>query len=577
MLNLHDTFIDSLKGTKYISNDNQLLTGIIIQAIDSLEQEFLEKLLENETLKKHFTQDIAGATIIKQNQLFEFFSSHVYQDNSYTSYSNKIGLIKKDSFIKKFDDVVLSWPYKDCVLEGGMSTEEKSITEVFYNEIISKEEIDRLFEPKVLTNIKKFEKGENGIQESVPTKITEEDNLILKGNNLIALHSLKKKYSGKVKLIYIDPPYNTGNDSFKYNDRFNHSTWLTFMKNRLEVARELLSDDGVIFVSIDNSPSDFKSSPELGYLLVLMDEIFDRRNYITSLVWKKKGNASNTKNDIGTITESILMYAKNIEFASVNLQEFKRKYQFEENNESYNLEQPIKTNDGEYERKTMQYTIKTNEGYFSPPEGKRWTIGEETAKQYVVMGKYKIINGNFYIKKFMEDYKKGESKLYNNLLLEQGSLKSAKTELYNLGFNREDFDTPKPEALIQRIIEISTKEKDLVLDFHLGSGTTCAVAHKMGRRYIGIEQMDYIETIAVERMKKVLNGEQGGISKSINWEGGGSFIFAELKTTDKFQECDEIGKLNQNLKYVPISEIDDEDYGVSDTEKALNKQFYGVE
>ena len=184
------------------------------------------------------------------------------KNGSYTAYTNKIGLIKKDTFIKKFDDVVLAFPYKDCVLEGGQTKDDDKKKEVFYNEILSSDEIDRLYEPKVLTNIKRYSK--NGVEEN--REIKDDDNLIIKGNNLIALHSLKKKFAGKVKLIYIDPPYNTGNDSFKYNDNFNHSTWLTFMKNRLEVAREFQSDDGVIFVQCDYN--------EQAYIKVLMDEIF---------------------------------------------------------------------------------------------------------------------------------------------------------------------------------------------------------------------------------------------------------------------------------------------------------------
>lgn len=577
------------KSEKFCDKDGNVFILGVLEAVEKIDIELVRLLLGDAKAKEQFFTKVEDVFVLNQNKLIEFFTMNEFSKNSYTSYTNKIGLIKKDNFIKKFDDVVLAWPHKDCILEGGQSKDDDKKNEVFYNEILSRDEIDRLFEPKALTNFKKFSAPTKvavpsgsealasplAVEQSTPTEITANDNLIIKGNNLIALHTLKKKYAGKVKLIYIDPPYNTGNDSFKYNDRFNHSTWLTFMKNRLEVAREFLSEDGVIFVSIDNSPSDFKNSPELGYLLVLMDEIFNRKNYISSLIWKKKGNASNTKIDIGTITESILMYAKNIDSVSVNLQEFKRKYQFEENGKFYNLEQPVKTNDGEYERKTMQYTIETIEGKFIPPNGKRWTIGEKTAKEYVLAKKYHIINNDFYIKKFSEDYKKGENKLYNNLLLEQGSLKSAKDELSKLGFNREDFDTPKPEPLLQRIIELSTNENDLVMDFHLGSGTTCAVAHKMNRRYIGIEQMDYIKDIAVERMKKVIEGEQGGISKALNWSGGGSFIYAELKQIETFKDA-EIGKLNSNMHYLPFAEIEDAEYGISEEEIAINKKFYGL-
>lgn len=215
-------------------------------------------------------------------------------------------------------EVVLNFPFKDCVLEGGQRkedgldtyfeyddkehgyTEKKSKRrEVFYNEVLARDEIDSLFSPKAFCNAKRYESGKSSLckklnrdaelnkKRGLPED-TITDNLIIKGNNLLALHSLKEEFAGKVKLIYIDPPYNTGKDSFAYNDNFNHSSWLTFMKNRLEIARELLKEDGAIFVQIDNSPSDLQNSPEHGYLLVLMDMIFGRQNYITSMVWKKK-------------------------------------------------------------------------------------------------------------------------------------------------------------------------------------------------------------------------------------------------------------------------------------------------
>lgn len=198
----------------------------------------------------------------------------------------------------------------------------------------------------------------------------------------------------------------------------------------------------------------------------------------------------------------------------------------------YNLEFPVKTNEGDYERKTMMYGIETKEGVFFPPNGKRWTIGEDKAINIVKQGKYIIEEGKFKIKKYPSDYTKGDKKLYNNLLLEQGSLKSAKNELKLLGFNREEFDTPKPEALIQRIIELATNENDIVLDFHLGSGTTAVVAHKMGRQYIGIEQMDYIESIAVERLKKLSKASRAVFPKLLTGRVEAlSFILNSKNTT----------------------------------------------
>ncbi|UEB30780.1 site-specific DNA-methyltransferase [Haemophilus influenzae] len=494
--------------------------------------------------------------------------------------------------------------------------------------------MDRLFDAKAFSKFSRYTADGKQAVGEIKRHFdgTPAENLIIKGNNLIALHSLAKQFKGKVKLIYIDPPYNTGEDSFKYNDKFSHSTWLTFMKNRLEIAKTLLADDGVILVQIDNSPSSLRESPEYGYLLVLMDEIFTRKNYVTTFTWKKKGNASNTKDGVGTITESILMYAKDFESITPNLQEFKRKYKYtDKNGREYNLENPVKTNEGTYKRETMVFPIITAEGTFYPPEGKRWTIGnnilDENGK--IKPGvKYEIKGGIFYLKKYSQDYKLGDAKLYANLLLEHGSLKVAKDEIEKLGFNREDFDSPKPEKLIQALLEINTNENDIVLDYHLGSGTTAAVAHKMNRQYIGIEQMDYIETLAVERLKKVIKGEQGGISKAVNWQGGGEFIYAELApfnetakqqilacensndiktlfnelyeryflkynvSVDEFSQMinepefqslplDEqkqmvLEMLDLNQMYVSLSEMDDEQFAgcLNDDDKTLSRAFY---
>lgn len=569
----------------FVDENKALKINIIKDYAERGDVKLLEPLLKNQRTKRAFFKPVLDSFVFNSLHFKEFLE-YSSACNSYSKYlGQKIGLYMGDSSLLDRNEVVLNFPFKDCVLEGGQRKEDgldsyfeydekkgeyakkqSKRREVFYNEVLAQDEIDSLFSPKAFCNAKRYEKGKSGVVEPVETiklnrdaelnkkrglsEDTITDNLIIKGNNLLALHSLKKEFAGKVKLIYIDPPYNTGNDGFAYNDNFNHSSWLTFMKNRLEVARELLREDGAIFVQIDNSPSSLSNSPELGYLLVLMDMIFKRTNYITTLTWRKKGNASNTQNGIGTITESILMYAKNSEQISINVLNFNRSYSFSDEKGEYNLEQPTKTNNGEYERKTMQFEIKTPEGIFFPPKGKRWTLGEETIKEIVKNKKYKIVNGVFKIKKYREDYIKGDGKLFNNLLLEQGSLKSAKSELEKLGFDREEFSSPKPENLIKQLLKIASSKNDIILDYHLGSGTTAAVAHKMNRQYIGVEQMDYIKTVSVERLKKVIEGEQGGISKSVNWQGGGSFVYLELakkneKALEQISNCKSLEELVQ--------------------------------
>lgn len=511
-LPLYEHIKNLFRNTDFSSESGEFLTGKIYEAIERLDKNIIAILLKDVKTKEHFFVCVEDAFVLDQNKLFDFFNSREYFDSSYTSYTNKIGLIRKDSFIKKFDDVVLAWPYKDCVLEGGMSSEDKGKSEVFYNSIISKDEIDRLFEPKALTNIKKHTKD----GATVPNEITMDDNLIIKGNNLLALHSLKKRYAGMVKLIYIDPPYNTGNDGFKYNDRFNHSTWLTFMKNRLEVARELLSDDGSIYIQLDYN--------EAHYCKILMDELFGIENFQREIIWDisvLSGYKTIANNWIRG-HDTILFYSKNS-----NLLKFSK----------------VKT---EHSQKYLDRFNKTDES------GKAYFDGRGE-------------------KKYLEDVIK-QGKSIGDVWSDIISFQQAATSKERIS----DFTGQKPEALLERIILSATEEGDLVLDFHLGTGTTPAVAHKMGRRYIGIEQMDYIETITVERMKKVIDGEQGGISKTVSWQGGGSFVYAELKTIDNFKDENTIGALNKNMQYLPIGEIDDEEYGISEAEKKINKQFYGI-
>jgi len=623
MQNLLSELKEILKKDDRLVSNNELLKKRIVELALKLDKDLIKLLLSNERIKKHFFTEVDNTLIFDKEKFMKFVDNKEFLPDSYTSFKNKIGLTANTRYVSKSKEVVLSWPWKDCILEGGQEKEDEKRKEIFHNEILAPDEIDRLLDPKVFTNFKRIDaKGEH---EVVELKLT--DNLIIKGNNLLVLHSLKKRFAGKVKLIYIDPPYNTGNDEFKYNDNFNHSTWLTFMKNRLEIARELLRKDGVIFVQISQSPTTLNESPEIGYLLVLMDEIFGRKNYLTTIIWKKKGNPSNTEKNVGTITESILMYAKNINRVDINLLFYKRRYKYEDEKGPYNLEKPIKTDEGTYKRDTMKYEIinpKTKKRIL-PPEGKRWTIGRSNIKKLMEEGKVVFKEGQVFIKKYESDYLRGGAKLFSNLFDNHGSLKSAKDELANLGFEREIFESPKPEILIKTILEMATSKGDIVLDFFLGSGTTCAVAHKMERQYIGVEQMEYINTLTLKRMEKVLGGEQGGISKLINWKGGGDFIFCELKelneefiqkiriaestkellkiweemkqhaflsyrvdeklfdeNIDEFKtlSLDEQKKLlvkclDTNNLYINYSEIEDKQYNVNEKDKKLNKKFYG--
>lgn len=249
--------------------EGQLNKNKLAELVRKYDAKLLELLMSDEEVKKHFFTNVQdGVLVFKKDVFLQFLNNKEFLPDSFTAYKTKIGLATENGqYLSEFNNVVLNFPYKDCVLEGGQTKENSKRQEVFFNETLAPTEITRLLDDKVLTNFKSYDKdGEHEV-----TKLNHDDNLLIKGNNLIALHSLKKRYSRKVKCIYIDPPYNTGSDSFQYNDSFNHSTWLTFMKNRLEVAKELLSDKGVIFIQCDEN--------EQPYLRVLADEIFKRVNF----------------------------------------------------------------------------------------------------------------------------------------------------------------------------------------------------------------------------------------------------------------------------------------------------------
>ena len=442
--------------------------------------------------------------------------------------------------------VVLNFPFKDCILEGGQRKEDGLDTyfeyndkeqryeektskrrEIFYNEVLARDEIDSLFSPKAFCNAKRYESGKSSLCKKLNrdaelnkkrglSEDTITDNLIIKGNNLLALHSLKEEFAGKVKLIYIDPPYNTGNDSFAYNDNFNHSSWLTFMKNRLEIARELLKENGAIFVQCDDN--------EQAYLKLLMDDVFGRENFISTIVWKRKRGRDNSARWFSKAHEYFLVFAKQKSILNFNLIELDEETKVQYKN-------PDNDKRGKWRmlacwaRGTqggVQYDFTTKEGHFFSE--RLWLFSKENLKKLDQEDKLVIRGDNIYRKLFINEHK---GQVLESIWTDASNAANAADEIKNL-FGSIVFSTPKPEPFMQRIIKLSTSESDIVLDYHLGSGTTAAVAHKMNRQYIGVEQMDYINTVTVERLKKVIEGEQGGISKLENWHGGGSFVYMEL-------------------------------------------------
>ncbi|MBV4421009.1 site-specific DNA-methyltransferase [Clostridium tyrobutyricum] len=630
-------------GDKYFNGD-KLKKHKVIDNLNSYDEKLIQSLLNNKTINRDFVISVNGKKIFKLNEFIDMFQYKEFWQDSYTNYANKIGLTVGGKFIDECEDVVLDFPYKDTVLKAGMTKEDKqkedlAPNEMFLNETIAKDEIDVLFDKKIFKNVKKY--SAEGVQPV--SKFKEDDNLIIKGNNLIALHSLRNKYAGKVKLIYIDPPFNTGDDEFNYNDGFKHSSWLIFMKNRLEIAKNLLADDGLIFVQIDSSKNNkgkVKGTSELPYLNILLDEVFGRENFVAHLHWKKKKQPSFLSKVAG-VMESILIYAKNEDkVGKLIMGETTDKTKRIDNSSNkiseriiskgirYFGEENYVIKKGKYQNKTMitefldDVIIKNGRTQNKFRAIAKFRNIQDDITKFCEEDLLYITSKNSF-RRFKTDEEINSGKSITDLLLDWGQNQDATSELKQLFEITDDskiFATPKPELLLHNIISCSTEEGDIVLDFFLGSGTTCAVAHKLGRRFIGIEQMDYINTISVPRLQKVIEGEQGGISKDVNWQGGGSFVYAELfeknagfikdilnaKTIDDLKKVYdimlEVGDLDfradlskidwtmsfednqkllvkiidKNQLYFNYSEIDDSEVSewLTDEEISFNKNFY---
>ncbi|GHQ68529.1 site-specific DNA-methyltransferase [Helicobacter pylori] len=454
------------------------LETLILQSDEKLLTFMLEDKNAND-YKNAFFKTIAHSLVFNQKALLECLTKEL--ENSFTRFENKIGLYSQGRPIKSSELVVLNFPFKDNVLLGNAKDNSTKSKELFYHEILHKKEIDTLLHKKALCRFEMH--GVGDLESALKDKNT---NYLIKGNNLIALHSLKKKFAKQVKCIYIDPPYNTGNDSFNYNDNFNHSSWLVFMKNRLEIAREFLSDDGSIYINLDYN--------EVHYCKVLMDEIFKRENFRSEIIWRMgflSGYKTAAKKYIRN-HDTILFYSKSDNYL------FNKTY---------------------IENKYFLQLLTKNEVQNA---FKKFSFPQEKVDDFLTF----INHENRGEKYPLEDtWNSNKWDKLNSIAIDSSVSRVDET----IAIDDENFKGQKPESLIQRILEVSTNENDLVLDFFAGSGTTCAVAHKMKRRYIGIEQMDYIETITKERLKKVIEGEQGGISKKCDFKGGGSFVYAELK------------------------------------------------
>ena len=356
---------------------------------------------------------------------------------------------------------------------------------------------------------------------------SETENMLIHGDNLLALKALEQEYAGKVKCIFIDPPYNTGNAFEHYDDGLEHSIWLSLLRDRLIILHKLLTEEGSIWVSIDDN--------ECHYLKIVMDEIFGRPNFISSIAWQSRYSRSNDS-AISLSHNHILIYSKNPQLWKLSRNRLERSPQQEKQ-----YKNPDNDPNGPWRaipwdapniRENLEYTIMTPKGTpKKPPVGRHWSRTEDQWLDIVEKGLAYFGKNEDGAPSFKQYLKDAPGIIPNTWWghEESGHTDEAKKEIYALFGSSNAFDTPKPERLIKRIVEIASNPGDIVLDSFLGSGTTAAVAHKMGRRWIGIELGDHCYTHCKPRLDKVVSGEdQGGISQSFNWKGGGGYKFYEL-------------------------------------------------
>ncbi len=617
-MNFFETVVSVLKqDERFFTAEGDFLRNAVYEAAMRMDAGLIKLLLSSTDTKTRFFSDVDGVLVFDKVGFGWVINNRQFLPNSYTRFKNKIGLVNANSdLISALEDVELVFPYKDCVLEGGQTNDEQKRNEIFYNETLAPDEVDRLLFPKAFCKAVRYTKA----GQETATAFSDTDNLIIKGNNLLAISSLLKRYEGRVKFIYIDPPYNTGDDSFKYNDKFTHSTWLVFIKNRLDIARKLLSRDGIIIINTDEI--------EQAYLKVLADSIFGRENFIGDLIWQKRKGGGNDSRFLALDHDYLAVYVKDIKYAVAG-----KKWRVDYDKEYLNRYKYIDEKTG------LRYYWDTlaRDGLKNPipitltaPDGAKIFLNsqssEDTIRKELLTGNIKFTqttNGWTLHHKVFQPEGKVLRSILKNGFTDLPTNKDSSDEISAL-FGESAFSTPKPEGLIKTLLDLTTEENDLVLDFFMGSATTQAVAHKMKRKYIGVEQMDYINSVSVERLKKVIKGEQGGISKTVDWQGGGSFVYCELAQLNQVfvdritsakddselapiwhemkatgyishyinpRDIDDNAKdlmslsfedrkrlfielLDKNMLYVNYCDIDDAENRLSETDKAFTKSFY---
>lgn len=553
---LYLRLIEQLKSEpNFVSDNGELKKWVVAEAARTYSADVISLLLKDELLRNSFFVNVNGMEVFKLDKFLLFVEQKNFLNDGYTQFTQKVGLKIGDKFLNQRSDVELVFPHKDCVLEGGQTKEDQKRHEIFFNEVLSQDEITQLLEPKVLTGGKRYDSegahplegftrdAEINEKRGLP-KDTITDNLIIKGNNLLTLHTLKREFAGRVKMIYIDPPYyfrnNPATDTFKYNSNFHLSTWLVFMKDRLKIAKSLLMAGGTIWISMGDDG--------MHYLKMIADDVFGRDHFVGTLPRRTRSGKSDVPFNFSQDFDWLLVYTNVPDDKDVVGRSIERKYYETEDypGEPWRLAD-LTSQQPASKRPNSYFTMidpKTGKQY--PASEKRtWALTKDTFQHYYDIG-YIVFPDDYdflditkpYARKFKsEDDAKGKLSAVISDIQIQDFLKALLYDCKNAEgnneiddlFGRDEFDYAKPENLIKTIIDVTTKEKDIVLDFFSGSGTTAAVAHKLNRQYIACEQIDHQMELNVNRLKQVIEGDDVGISDDVDWQGGGSFIYLELK------------------------------------------------
>ena len=634
MQNLMDDLMKLLKkDERLVAQDGVLLKNQTQEFARKNDPALIKLLLSDKAIKQHFFFEVEKVLIFDKEKFVRFVSNKQFLPDSYTTFKNKIGLTFGDEYLSEGKEVVLAWPYKDCVLEGGMTKEDQERDEIFYNEILAPDDINRLLDPKVFTNFRRIDKkGENkldGFKRDAEGTI--KDNLIIKGNNLLALASLKKEFSGKVKLIYIDPPYNpkNQNNTFSYNNSFNRSTWLTFMRNRLLLAKQLLREDGVLQVAIDKN--------EQEYLGVLIDSLFSGyEKHCITIVHNPRGvqgdNFSYSNEYVYFVFKKGLKVINKIKREPAIEEELRKHGGESLRNTAKNCFYPIIVKN----EKIVGYGEVPDDN-FHPKERnilrkdgsiEVWPIDVDGIERKWIFARQSVeeIESKLSVKTkpdgSIDIYRLKDEMIPRSVWV--GKRYDASTfgsKIVNKVIDGKTVSFPKSlYAVYDCVYSVVKSQKDsIVIDFFSGSGTTANAVINLNiedggeRRFILIEQLEEHVAVAKERIRKEFAKNKGGdfvymelakwneewVQKIKKAKTGKELVeiwkevketaflsykidpktvdanakeFADLGIADQKKflvEC-----LDKNQLYINLSEIEDKEYGVSKEDKALNKSFY---